>query len=197
MKNRLFIRSIFRKTVLVGFFCAASASLCVAAPQAEELSDDDIIALASGDDFDMDAYQAQLESIAGDDYKKFQALQERFGIDEHQRVEAEMAKKQRLWLIGILSLIVALIPSFAILKQVISGEIKPAGTAAVMKTVGVLLGWGVLLFAFNFGWLWVLLIGGTKFMGAILGLALLAFVVYAAVSVNKYYKKLNDNKPSK
>ena len=108
-----------------------------------------------------------------------------------------MAKKQRLWLICILSLIVALVPAFAILKQVISGEIKPAGTAAVLKTVGVLLGWGVLLFAFNFGWLWVLLIGGTKFMGAILGLALLAFVVYAAVSVNKYYRKLNDNKPSK
>ena len=147
-------------------------------------------------EFDIDAYQAELEAVAGDDYKKYKALQERFGIDEKQRAEAEMAKKQRLWLIFVLSLVVALVPAFAILKQVITGEIKPAGTAAVLKTVGVLLGWGIVLFAFNFGWLWVLLVGGTKFMGAILGLALLAFVVYAAVSVNKYYKKLND-KPSK
>ena len=157
-----------------------------------ELTDDSIIALVAGQEFDQDAYMAQLESMAGDDYKKYQTMQERFGIDEQQRAEAEMAKKQRLWLIGILSLIIALVPAFTILKQVITGEIKPAGTAAVLKTVGVLFGWGIVLFAFNFGWLWVLLIGGTKFMGAILGLALLAFVVYAAVSVNKYYKKLND-----
>ena len=187
----------FRKILLVALWGVMVSSVCVAAPQTEDLTDDEIIALTSNNDFDMDAYQAQLESIAGDDYKKLQALQERFGVDEQRRAEAEMAKKQRMWLICILSLIVALVPAFAILKQVISGEIKPAGTAAVLKTVGVLLGWGVLLFAFNFGWLWVLLIGGTKFMGAILGLALLAFVVYAAVSVNKYYKKLNDNKPSK
>ncbi|MBQ2608602.1 MAG: hypothetical protein II588_05220 [Paludibacteraceae bacterium] len=170
----------------------SSCCMLLADNNTTELTDDSIIALVAGQEFDQDAYMAQLESMAGDDYKKYQAMQERFGIDEQQRAEAEMAKKQRLWLIGILSLIIALVPAFTILKQVITGEIKPAGTAAVLKTVGVLFGWGIVLFAFNFGWLWVLLIGGTKFMGAILGLALLAFVVYAAVSVNKYYKKLND-----
>lgn len=189
--------STIRKILLVALLGMVVSSLCVAAPQTEELSDEDIIALTSEKDFDIDAYQAQLESIAGDDYKKYKALQERFGIDEKQRAETEMAKKQRLWLISILSLIVALIPSFAILKQVITGEVKPAGTAAVLKTVGVLLCWGIVLFAFNFGWLWVLIFGGTKFMGAVLGVLLFAGVIYAAVSVNKYYKKLNDNNPSK
>lgn len=187
----------FQKIVIVAFFCLTITSLCVAAPMAEELSDDQIVALVSDKDFSIDAYQAQLESIAGDDYKKFQALQERFGVSEEHREAAEKAKKQRLWLIGILSLIIALIPSFTILKQVITGEVKPAGAAAVLKSIGVLLGWGVLLFAFNFGWLWVLIFGGTKFMGAVLGVLLFAGVIYAAVSVNKYYKKLNDNNPSK
>lgn len=181
-----------KRLMILTLALLSSCCMLLADNNTTELTDDSIIALVAGQEFDQDAYMAQLESMAGDDYKKYQAMQERFGIDEQQRAEAEMAKKQRLWLIGILSLIIALVPAFTILKQVITGEIKPAGTAAVLKTVGVLFGWGIVLFAFNFGWLWVLLIGGTKFMGAILGLALLAFVVYAAVSVNKYYKKLND-----
>ena len=162
-----------------------------------ELTDDSIIALVAGPEFDQDAYMAQLESMAGDDYKKHQAMQERFGVDEQQREAAEKAKKQRLLLILILSLIIALVPTFTIIKQIITGEIKPAGTQAVLKTIGVLLGWGIVLFGINFAWLWVLFSGNTKIMGAVLGLALLVGVIYASVSVNKYYKKLNDNKPSK
>ena len=186
-----------KRLMILTLALLSSCCMLLADNSTTELTDDSIIALVAEQEFDQDAYMAQLESMAGDDYKKYKAMQERFGVSEQQREAAEKAKKQRLLLILILSLIIALVPAFTILKQVITGEIKPAGTAAILKTVGVLLGWGVLLFAFNFGWLWVLLIGGTKFMGAILGLALLAFVVYAAVSVNKYYKKLNDNKPSK
>ena len=181
------------------FLLAFVATMCFSSAYAEPVdSIFDSIMAAEEERFDADAYYEELvKQIGGEDYKKFQALQERFGVSEEHREAAEKAKKQRLWLIGILSLIIALIPSFTILKQVITGEVKPAGAAAVLKSIGVLLGWGVLLFAFNFGWLWVLIFGGTKFMGAVLGVLLFAGVIYAAVSVNKYYKKLNDNNPSK
>ena len=197
MKNLLIMQSVLQKIVIVALFCVANSWLCVAETKTEEMNDDSIIAIAAANDFDIDEYMAELESIAGDDYKQYKALQERFGIDEQQREEVEKAKKQRLWLICILSLIIALIPTFTILKKIISGEIKPAGTQAVLKAFGVLLGWGVLLFALNFAWMWVLFSGNTKIMGAVLGVLLFAFVIYAAVSVNKYYKKLDDNNPSK
>lgn len=186
-----------KRLIILTLALLSSCCMLLADDNTTELTDDSIIALVTGQEFDQDAYMAQLESMAGDDYKKYQAMQERFGVSEQQREAAEKAKKQRLLLILILSLIIALVPAFTIIKQIITGEIKPAGTAAVLKTVGVLLGWGILLFAFNFAWLWVLFSGNTKIMGAVLGVLLFAFVIYAAVSVSKYYKKLNDNNPSK
>ena len=181
-----------KRLILAITLALISTCMLFADNNATELTDDSIIALVAEEEFNMDDYQAQLESLAGDDYKKYKALQERMGVSKEQREAAEKAKKQRLWLRFILSLVVALIPIFDILRQVITGEIQPAGPAAIFKTAGVLLGWGIVLFGLNFAWMWVLFTGNTKIMGAILGLALLAFVVYAAVSVNKYYKKLNN-----
>ena len=180
MKQRLFL------SIVILFLFTTAA---VAENNEAQLTEEDIIAMASAQDFDMDAYTAQLESIAGKDYQRFQALQERFGVSEQQREEAEAAKQRRLWLITILSLIVALIPAFVIVRQVITGEIKPAGPIAVIKTIGILLGWGIVLFAFHFGWLWVLLTNNTRIMGIVMGLLLLAVVIYASISVNNYYKK--------
>lgn len=174
------------KLLVFLFFFATTA---VAENNAAQLTEEDIIAIASAQDFDMDAYTAQLESIAGDDYRRYKALQERIGGNEQQQKELQAAKQRRLWIITILSLIIALIPTFVIVKRVIQGEIKPAGPTAIIKTIGILLGWGIVLFAFNFGWLWVQLTNNTRIMGIVMGLLLLAAVIYASISVNNYYKK--------
>ena len=187
----------FQKIVIVAFFCITITSLCVAAPMAEELSDEQIVALVSDKDFSIDAYQAQLESIAGDDYKHFQAVQERFAVDEELRAEAEAKRKSKRILAFILSLMIALFPTFVILKRVITGELQPAGSAAIWRTVGLLLFYGIVLFALNYAWLWCLFMGETKIMGAVLGLCLFAFVIYAIHTLRQYHKKNENNNSQK
>ncbi len=144
-----------------------------------------------------DSYLEQLTAAYGnEDYERMQALEERIG--SYEASEAAQAKReQRLRYIFFISLIVALIPSFVIIKQVIRGEIHPASREAVWRTVGTLLFYGLILFGFNYLWLWVMLTQNTKIMSLILGVALLAFVVFAIYTLNKSNNKHEDTNPSK
>ena len=145
----------------------------------------------------MDNYLEQLTSAySNEDYERIQALEERIG--SYEDIEAAQAKReQKRRIIFFISLFVALIPSFVIVKQVIRGEIHPASREAVWRTAGTLLFYGLILFGFNYLWLWVMLTQNTKIMSLILGVALLAFVVYAVYTLNKSKNKSDDTNPSK
>ena len=146
----------------------------------------DSILLESSETFDADAYYDELVSLyGGEDYKHYQAVRERFDIGEERRAAAEAERKTKRQLAFWLSLMVALFPIGVLIKRVITGEIKPAGTAAIWRTVGVMLLCSTGLFAFNYAWLWVMLTDQRKIMGIVLGLFLLAFVVYALYMINK------------
>ena len=144
--------------------------------------------------FDADAYYEELVTqYGGEDYKRLQAVQKRFAVDEEQAAAEAAKRKSKRVLAFILSLIIALFPTAVIVNRVIIGELKPANKAAVWRTVGMLLFYGIVLFALNYAWLWCLFMGETKIMGAVLGLCLFAFVIYAIYTLRKYHKK-NENK---
>lgn len=88
-----------KRLILAITLALISTCMLFADNNATELTDDSIIALVAEEEFNMDDYRTQLESLAGDDYKKYKALQERLEVSEEQRVAAEKAKQQRLWLI--------------------------------------------------------------------------------------------------
>ncbi len=199
----------FSVTFIIFIFVSLTVSqVCYASPETTEITYDSVVIesggnqyedmIASDEPFNMDEYYEELaKQYGGKDYERIQKLQKRFEGDMQLRQELEMKRKRIRWFVIIVSLLVALIPTFAILRKVTKGEIKPAGTGAVLRTVGILLLWGVLLFILNYFWLWTSLTGNTKVMGVVLGLLLYAFVIYAVHSINKYNKKLNDNNPEK
>ena len=168
--------------LLLALFClTASRTVCAAEEQPTNT----------------DNYLEELTDAYGnEDYERMQALEERIG--SYEDIEAAQAKReQRRRYIFLISLMVALIPSFVILKQVIRGEIHPASREAVWRTAGTLLFYGLILFGFNYLWLWVMLTQDTKIMSVILGVALLAFVVYAVYTLNKSKNKSDDTNPLK
>ena len=126
-----------------------------------------------------DYYEQLLKAYGAENNEQFQKLQRQ--SDEYlERSAAEKARQtSNRWLTFALSLFMALLPSFVILKRVITGEIKPANATAVWRTIGTLLGSGIVLFGLNYAWLWCMFTGQTKIMGLVLGLLLFAFVIYA------------------
>ncbi len=157
---------------------------------AEESASQSVNAASEEDTFDIDAYYEELvKQYGGNDYERLTKLQKRFEGDKELREEAAMKRKQNRLIAIIMSLLVALLPAIVILKQVIKGEIKPAGGIAVLKTTGILLFWGALLFGINYFWLLTTLNGETEVMGVAAGVLLLALVVYAVYTVSKYNKK--------
>jgi len=180
-----------RKILLFCFLCIAAVFVVADTTPSDELSDEMIVNKVSEQEFNMDEYMQELEAIGGKDYERYKSLRERFNEDERRREEAKAEKEQLRWLVILLSLAVALVPTFTLLKHVVTGDIKPAGPVAVLKTIGVMLFWGIVLFGINYFWLWTTFTGDTKIMSVVLGLALLLFVIYAIHSVHQYNKKHN------
>ena len=138
---------------------------------------------AAGDD---DAYRKELiKAYGGEENKQFQKLQKQLNEYEERAAEAQARRTANRWLIIVLSLMIALLPACVILARVIKGELKPADTAAVWRTVGLLLFYGIVLFALNYIWLWTMITGETKIMGIVLGLCLLTFVIFAIYTLRK------------
>ena len=139
-----------------------------------------------------DYYEQLLKAYGAENNEQFQKLQRQ--SDEYlERSAAEKARQtSNRWLTFALSLFMALLPSFVILKRVITGEIKPANATAVWRTIGMLLGAGIVLFGLNYAWLWCMFTGQTKIMGLVLGLLLFAFVIYAIHTIRKSGNN-NDN----
>ena len=136
--------------------------------------------------FDLDAYYEELVTkYGGEDYKHYQAVRERIVGDEARHAEERAKRKNQQMIALILSLIVALSPTIFILKQVITGELQPANATAVLRTVGVLLLGGIVLFGINYAWLWSMFSGQDTIIRILLGLFLLAFVIYALYTLNK------------
>lgn len=125
-----------------------------------------------------DSILVEAQEAAGDDDAYRKELIKAYGGEENKQF-------QNRWLIIVLSLMIALLPTCVILARVIKGELKPADTAAVWRTVGLLLFYGIVLFALNYIWLWTMITGETKIMGIVLGLCLLAFVIFAIYTLRK------------
>ena len=143
--------------------------------------------------YDADAYYKELfKAYGGEENEQFQKLQKQFNEYEERAAVAKARRTTNRWLTFILSLMMALLPTCVILVRVIKGELKPANTAAVWRTVGVLLFYGIVLFALNYVWLWTMFTGETKIMGLVLGLCLFAFVIFAIYTLRKSQKKQNS-----
>ena len=139
-----------------------------------------------------DYYEQLLKAYGAENNKQFQEIHKQSDEYLARSEAARERKRNNRWLTFFLSLFIALVPSFVILKRVITGEIKPANATAVWRTVGTLLGYGLLLFGLNYAWLWCMFTGQTKIMGLVLGLLLFAFVIYAIHTLRKS-KKNHDN----
>lgn len=177
--------------------CLTASRVCYAA-EAEIVGDSIVEATNADQPFDMDKYYEELaKAYGGKEYEKYQAMRERLNEDEQLREERQQKREKIQWMIIVLSLLVALIPTIAIVKKVLKGELQPAGKTAVLKTIGVLFFYGVLLFGLNYGWLWATFIGDSKLKGLLPGVLLLALVVYALYTINKSNKKKNNTNNSK
>lgn len=144
-----------------------------------------------------DYYEQLLKAYGAETNEQYQSMQKQLKEYEERRDAAEAKRKSKRLLAFILSLMIALFPTAVIVNRVIIGELKPANKAAVWRTVGMLLGYGIVLFALNYAWLWCLFVGETKIMGAVLGLCLFAFVIYAIYTLRKYHKKNENKNPQK
>lgn len=123
--------------------------------------------------------------------EQYQSMHKQLKEYEERRDAAEAERTTKRLLAFVLSLMMALFPTCVIVKRVITGELEPADKAAVWRMVGTLLFYGIVLFGLNYAWLWCLFTGQTKIMGAVLGLCLFVFVIYAIYTLRKS-KKQND-----
>lgn len=176
------------------FLLAFVATMCFSSAYAEPLDPmfDSIVAAEEKQVESEDYYEQLLKAYGAETNEQYQSMQKQLKEYEERRDAAEAKRKSRRLLAFVLSLMIALTPTFVILKRVITGELQPAGSAAIWRTVGMLLGYGIVIFALNYAWLWCLFMGETKIMGAVLGLCLFAFVIYAIHTLRQYHKK-NEN----
>lgn len=175
-------------------FIILTAAVIAAGAMAEDRLDpifDSILLEAEGEAgaYDEDAYTQELiKAYGGDKNEQFQKVQRQFDEYEKRSAEAKAVETTRRTLAFWLSLMMALFPTCVIVVRVIKGELKPANTAAVWRTAGLLLLAGIVLFALNYIWLWTMFTGETKMMGLVIGLCLLAFVIYAIYTLRKSKK---------
>lgn len=150
---------------------------------------DSILAETEEAKYDADTYTKELiKAYGGETNEQFQKMQKQLTEYETRAAEAQARQTTNRWLTFVLSLIVALFPSCVIVVRAIKGEFQPADSIAIWRTVGILLLYGIVLFALNYIWLWTLLTGETKIMGLVLGLCLLAFVIFAIYTLRKSKK---------
>lgn len=175
-------------------FILLTAAMMAAGAMAEESLDpifDSILgeAEATTEVRDDDAYTQELiKMYGGDKNEQFQKVHRQ--ADEYQQ-RAAVANAQRTvnrWLTFVLSLMMALFPTCVIVVRAIKGEFKDANAAVIRRTVGLLLLYGIVLFALNYAWLWTMITGETKIMGLVVGLFLLGFVIFAIHTLRKSQK---------
>ena len=174
-------------------FIFLAAAMMAAGAMAEEPLDpifDSILVEAEAVNYDEDAYtQELLKAYGADKNEQFQKVHKQAKEYEHKAAVANAQRTTNRWITFLLSLMAALFPTCVILVRVIKGELKPANAAAVWRTVGLLLFFGVVIFALNYVWLWTMFTGETKIMGLVVGLCLLAFVIFAIHTLRKSKKK--------
>lgn len=192
MRSKLHIKSFFLLVCFVTMFFSS-----VYAEQLDPIFDS--ILTAQEEQLEGDASFDNLAKMYGaESNKQYQTMQKQMKEYEERRDAAEAERTTKRLLAFVLSLMIALFPTVVIVKRVISGELQPADKAAVWRTVGMLLFCGIVLFGLNYAWLWCLFTGQTKIMGAVLGLCLFAFVLFAIHTLRKS-KKSNDttNSPTR
>lgn len=136
--------------------------------------------------YDADAYTRELiKAYGGEENEQFQKMQKQIHRYEKQAAATRAKRTNERRLILVISLLMALFPACVILVRVIKGELKPANTRAIWRTVGLLLFYGMVIFALNYVWLWTMIRGETKVMEIVIGLCLLAFVIYAIHTLRK------------
>ncbi|MCR5532803.1 MAG: hypothetical protein K6F10_02880 [Paludibacteraceae bacterium] len=175
-------------------FVIVAAMVCLACGSSAETLDpifDSILIEAETEEaYDAEDYQKELiKAYGGENNKKFQDMHRQFDEYEQRSAEYNAKRTANRWLTFLLSLMMALFPTCVVLVQAIKGEFQPADKAAVWRTVGLLVGYGIVLFALNYIWLWTMFTGETKIMGAVLGLCLAAFVIFAIHTLRKSKKK--------
>lgn len=185
---------IWISLIVVGVMSVSGISRAYAEESLDPIFDS--IMTQQEEQYDPDAYYEELAKLyGGKDYERIKALQERLGGDEKRLAAAAAKRKTQRRLAFFISLFMALYPTVVIVKQVIKGELKPAGVAAIWRTVGVMLFYGVVIFALNYAWLWTMFTGQTKIMGLVLGLFLLAFVIYALYTLHSSPNKDDHTLP--
>ena len=177
------------------FLLASIVTMFSLGIQAEETLDPmfDSIMSEAEQQLDNDAYLDNLAKMYGaETNEQYQSMHKQLREYEERRDAAEAQRKAKRWLAFVLSLSMALLPSFVILKRVITGELQPANAVAVWRTVGTLLFYGIVIFGLNYAWLWCMFTGKTQIMGIVLGMLLFAFVIYAIYTLHKSKNK-NDH----
>ena len=127
--------------------------------------------------------RAMLEMYgATDEYLEMQAQMDEIVAQEER---AEQQKKTQNLLIIALSLIIALIPTAAIIRMAVQGKFRGAGAGGILKAVLILLAGGVVLFALNYGWFYLRVNYSQEMNKVLAGLIVVGLVVLAVVFMRK------------
>ena len=175
-------------------FILLTAAMMAASVMAEEPLDpifDSILieAEAEAAEYDADAYTNELlKAYGADKNEQFQKVHKQFNEYEQRAAVANAQRTVNRWLTFLLSLMMALFPTCVIVVRAIKGEFKDTNAAAIRRTVGLLLFYGIVLFGLNYAWLWTMITGETKIMGLVIGLFLLGFVIFAIHTLRKSKK---------
>ena len=127
--------------------------------------------------------RAMLEMYgATDEYLEMQAQMDDIVAQEER---TEQQKKTQNLLIITLSLIIALIPTVAVIRMAVQGKFKEAGAGGIIRAVLILLAGGTVLFALNFGWFYLRVNYAQEMNKVLAGLIVAGLVVLAIVMMRK------------
>ena len=127
--------------------------------------------------------RAMLEMYgATNEYLEMQAQMDEI-VEQHARTEKQKKTQNRL--IIALSLIVALVPVMAVIRMAAQGKFQKPGSRAILKAILVLLAGGAVLFALNYGWLYLRANAAAEMNYVLSALIVIGLLVLAIVWLRK------------
>ena len=129
------------------------------------------------------ATRAMLEMYGATE--EYLAMQAQMDDIVAQQERTEQKRKTQNLLIIALSLIIALIPTVAVIRMAVQGKFRNPTAGGILRAVLILLAGGVVLFALNFGWFYLRVNYSDEMNKILAGLIVIGLVVLAIVLMRR------------
>jgi uncharacterized membrane-anchored protein len=137
------------------------------------------------------ATRAMLEMYGATE--EYLAMQAQMDDIVAQQERTEQKRKTQNLLIIALSLIIALIPTVAVIRMAVQGKFRNPTAGGILRAVLILLAGGVVLFALNYGWFYLRANYGQEMNKVLAGLIVVGLVVLAIVMMRKDKPEKKDS----